>query len=335
MKPRTKYAQLVKKFELRDGPAGLYPSPLFWMEGSKDMEGFGAVYSFMYVKEPTTMHPVEGAIIHPYDELLVFAGMDTRDILSFDAEISIELGEEREMHVFTEPTVVLIPKGTPHGPVTVRRVGTPAIVHYSIGLGSEYRAERVDAAAAPSRGGKYGDYVRKLVSKMESRLAANPDQAGSGMGYEQVMDERGVLRPAERGIGPGNGDQIVWMYGVDLMGFDVNFTWGMYSRPGKWHVRGEVHTHPEEEILVLVGFDPDRPDYLGCEVEMGMGPEVDRYILNVPGLYIAPKGFPHLPMITRWCDVPAYGFMVVCLDGNHASPWAEVDLDAMEASGQW
>jgi hypothetical protein len=57
------------------------------------------------------------------------------------------------------------------------------------------------------------------------------------------------------------------------------------------------------------------------------------YVLNKPGLYIAPKGFPHLPMLTRWCDAEAFGFMVVCLDGHHGSPWVEADLDAYE--GQW
>jgi hypothetical protein len=293
----------------------------------------------MYIKEPTQFLPLEGgSIIHPYDQLLVFAGMDTRDILSFDAEISIEIGEgeDREERTFTEPTVVLIPKGTAYGPVRVKRVGKMAIVHYGIGLSSEYKVEKIaQTGTARKDGTQYAGYVRKLVSKMESRNSANPQDEGSGMGYEQVMDERGVLRPAERGIGPGNGDQIVWMYGVDLMGFDVNFTWGMYSRLGKWHVGGEVHTHPEEEILIFVGFDPDNPLYLGVEVEMGMGPEVDRYVLNKPGLYIAPKGFPHLPLITRWTDVPAYGFMVVCLDGNHGSPWVEMDLDELEASGQW
>ena len=333
MKPREKYKHLVKEFELKDGPEGLYPNKLFWMDGAKDMEGFNAVYSFMYIKEPTTFHPMEGAVIHPYDELLIFAGLDTSDILTIDAEISIELGEEREVHTFTEPTVVLIPKGLPHGPVRVTHVGTPAIIHYSIGLAGEYRGEAVSLAGETTTGDKYSHLVRKLVTNMAKHYDINSQQ-GSGMGYEQVRDPRGILRPHERGIGPGNGDQIVWMYGVDLEGFDVNFTWGMYSQNGKWHKAGEVHTHPEEEILIFVGFDPDRPEYLGCEVEMGMGPEVDRYVLNKPGLYIAPKGFPHLPMITRWCDAP-YGFMVVCLDANHASPWVEVDLDAMEASGEW
>ena len=330
MKPHEKYKHLVKEFELKDGPEGLYPDKLFWME-SKDMEGFKCIYSFMYIKEPTQFHPMEGAIVHPYDELLVFAGLDRSDISSFDAELSIEIGEEREEYTFDRPTVVVIPKGTVHGPVKVKRVGELAIVHYSIGLASEYRASSV-VLGDPVPGNKYERYIQPLCSYMTSKATSD---AGSGMGYEDVVDEKGVLHPKEKGIGPGNGDQIFWMYGVDLEGLDVNFTWGMYSGLGKWHVSGEVHTHPEEEILIFVGFDPDNPLYLGAEVEMGMGPEVDRYVLNKPGLYIAPKGFPHLPMITRWCDVPGYGFMVVCLDGNHASPWVELDLDEMEASGEW
>jgi hypothetical protein len=37
---------------------------------------------------------------------------------------------------------------------------------------------------------------------------------------------------------------------------------------------------------------------------------------------ICPAGFPHLPLITRWVDKP-YGFFVICLSGEHASPWVE------------
>ena len=335
MKPHEKYKHLVKEFEFRDGPEGLYPEQLFWMEGSKHMEGFGACFSFMYVKKPQVFHPLEGALVHPYDELLVFETLNKKDILSFDAEISVEIGDgdDREIHTFTEPSVVLIPKGTVHGPVRINRVGSP-IVHYCISLSSDYKAGKVTpSGTAKTDGTKYRANIVRMAGNLESRMKEIAANEGSGMGYEAVMDERGVLRPAERGIGPGNGTECVWMYGEDLMGFDINFTWGIYGNLGKWHRGGEVHTHPEEEILISVGWDPDNPLYLGAEVEMGMGPEVDMYVLNKPGLYIAPKGFPHLPMLTRWCDADAFGFMVVCLDGHHGSPWVEMDLDSYE--GQW
>jgi hypothetical protein len=311
---KKEYAHLIKSLPVKKAPKGLYSEPRVWME-AKDMEGFNANFSFGFIKEPDVVHPEKGALIHPYDECLVFAGTDNADILHLGAEVSVELGEEREEHVFSEPSVVLVPKGTPHGPVAIKRIEKP-IVHYTIGLGPEYKAESVASELPKTTGSKYRHLIKKLVTTVEKR------EDGSGMGYESVTDNRGVMRPAERGIGPGNGDQIVWLFGKDLEGMDVNFTWGFYSRCGKWHRGGEAHTHPEEEILVFVGLDPDDMNYLGAELELGMGKDYERHIFNTPTVAICPKGFPHLPCITRWVDKP-YGFFVICLSGAHDSPWVE------------
>jgi hypothetical protein len=313
---KKEYEHLVKPLPVQQAPEGLYAEPRVWMEG-KDMEGFNAHFSFGFIKKPVVCHPEEGTLIHPYDECLVFAGTDNSDILYLGTEVSVELGEEQEEHVFSEPSVVLVPKGIPHGPVTIRNVDKP-IVHYTIGLGPEYKAESIpkDSKSSKTTGTKYGHLIKKMITNVE------PNEDGSGMGYESVTDSRGVMRPAESGIGPGNGDQIVWLFGRDLEGMDVNFTWGFYSRCGKWHRGGEAHTHPEEEILVFVGLDPDDIDYLGAELELGLGKDYERHIFNTPTVAICPKGFPHLPLITRWVDKP-YGFFVICLSGEHDSPWVE------------
>jgi hypothetical protein len=230
------------------------------------------------------------------------------------AEISIELGEEREKHMFDKPMLVLIPKGTPHGPVTVGRVDVP-FVHYTIGLAPEYKAASLPKGPS-SAGSKHAHLIKPLRTAVERKAD------GSGMGYERIVDENGILRPSERGIGPGNGDQIVWLFGNNLEGMDVNFTWGLYSKCGKWHRGGEAHTHPEAEILCFVGLDPNDMNYLGAELELGMGKDYERHIFNKPTVVICPQGFPHLPLITRWVDKP-YGFFVICLSGNHDSPWVE------------
>lgn len=314
---QKEYTHLVKPFLVRKAPEGLYTEPRVWMEG-KDLEGFNANFSYGFIKKPGVCHPVEGALIHPYDECLVFEGTDNTNILYLGAEVSVELGEEREEHVFNEPSVVLIPKGTPHGPVNIRRVDR-TIVHYSIGLEGDYQAEPVPVKPGSSKttGTKYGHLIKKMITYVDpSRI----DE--SGMGYGSVIGKDGVMRPAEMGVGPGNGDQIVWLYGKDLEGFEVNFTWGFYSRCGKWHRGGEAHYHPEEEILCFLGLDPDNLDYLGAELELGMGKDYERHIFNTPTVAICPAGFPHLPLITRWADKP-YGFIVVCLSGEHASPWVE------------
>jgi hypothetical protein len=56
---------------------------------------------------------------------------------------------------------------------------------------------------------------------------------------------------------------------------------------------------------------------------MGMGGE--RHVFNKPTVCICPKGFPHLPQITRWVDKP-YVFFVINLSGEHDSPWVEVEV---------
>ncbi len=308
------YANLIKSMIVKDPPEGLYPEKRIWME-AKDLEGFNAHFSFGFVSRPVTFHPMEGMLVHPYDELLVFEGTDTSSILKLGAEVSIELGEEREEYVFNEPTVVLVPKGTPHGPAVVRSLERP-IAHYSIGLGPEYKAEAIKAADLKPKvaGEKYAKYIKKMVTKVDE------SQAEGRM--PSVIGRDGIMRPAEFGVGPGNGDQIVWLYGDDLEGFNVNFTWGFYSRCGKWHRGGEAHTHPEAEILCFVGLDTDNLDYLGAELELGLGKDYERHIFNTPTVAVCPAGFPHLPLITRWVDKP-YGFFVICLSGEHASPWVE------------
>ncbi len=311
------YTHLIKPLPVKKMPAGLYVEPRIWMEG-KDMEGFNAHFSYGFIKQPCTCHPMEGALIHPYDECLVFEGDGKSDILTLGAEISIELGEEKEEHVFTEPSVVLIPKGTPHGPVTVRQLDNP-IVHYTIGLAAEYKATAIvdnSSNTEKTTASKYGHLIKKMITSVD------PDADEGGMGLNSLIAKDGIMRPAEWGVGPGNGDQIVWLYGRDLEGFDINFTWGLYSQCGKWHRGGEAHTHPEEEILCFVGLDPDNLEYLGAELEIGMGKDYERHIFNTPTVAICPKGFPHLPLITRWVDKP-YGFFVICLSGKHDSPWVE------------
>ncbi|HEY55139.1 MAG TPA: hypothetical protein G4N91_02515 [Dehalococcoidia bacterium] len=317
---KKKYAHLVKTLLVQKPPAGLYPEPWIWMEG-KDMEGFNANFSYGFVKKPGKLHPMEGALVHPYDECLVFAGTDNTDITYLGAEVSVALGEEAEEHVFNVPSVIIVPKGTPHGPVTVGKIERP-IVHYSIGLAADYKAESLPEKAK-TKGSKYGRLVKPLgpgfepvrmsiIAKDERLLAEfkkeHPD-------FQMDMSQVGLL-------GPGNADQLVWLYGNDLEGFEVNFTWGFYTGSGIWHRGGEAHYHPSEEILVFIGLDPDDLNFLGCEQELALGKEYERHVFNKPTVAVCPSGFPHLPLITRWTDKP-YGFIVCCLSGEHDSPWVQ------------
>jgi hypothetical protein len=331
--PKTKeWAHLVKPLAAKQGPAGLYQQPRIWAEG-KDWAGFDANFSFGFLTEPGVCHPIEGAVAHPYDEVLVFAGTELDDILSLGAQISIELGDEREEHIFDVPTVVSIPKGLPHGHVEVRKIGPKAIAHYHFGLSAEYNAEMIPAKSLrPSKatGQKYTHLVHPLrnnagperraefaqeMEAMEARVAAA--RVKSVVDYQPFLDSRGVLHPKGY-IGPGNADSMIWMYGSDLDHFRLNFNWGFFSGTGSGTGRsgGEAHTHAEPEVLIWVGLDPHDLNYLGAEIEIALGPEFERHVFDEPTAVICPGGFIHTPLVVRWVDDP-YVFLLGSLEEQY------------------
>lgn len=308
-----KYAHFVKPLLVKMGPEGLYPDMRVWME-AKDWEGLNAIFSYGYLKHPGTVcHPIKSdeALVHPYDELLVFAGIDPSDVTKMDAEISVEIGEHPEEYTFNEPTIVVVPKGTPHGPIRVKRLGQP-VMHYLVGLGPEYKATTV-TKKEKSKEKNYAHLIKKFRSSVRtlSMYRAMPG----------FVDERGVMYPTKF-VGPGNADQLVWIYGEDLEGLEVNVSWGFYTQCGIWHKMpgGGAHVHPVDEALIFVGLDPNNLYYLGAQIEFDLGEEAEREMINVPAAVVAPKGLVHCPEITWSVDRP-YGFIVFCLGTEHETHW--------------
>ncbi len=335
----------------REGPEGLYPGPLFWMEGEKDLSGFQASVGWAYIKEKGTIfHPTSGMVTHPYDELLVFVSTNVKAEHDLGAEVSITLGEEQEVYTFHRSTIVCIPRGLPHGPAVVKSMDH-AFVHECIGLSPEYIGEYIkqEDLPEPVPGNKYAHlvkdfrwYVDPVTGERIQDKYSDPawwegrDESDPGYGqiarwYKDVEEYRyinrtnldcyGVSHPRNRGDkGPGNAENIIWMFGGQLEGFNVNTLFGHYTNPGIYHKAGESHSHPAEEIIVYVSLDADDPWHLGAECETALGEEDERYVTEVPVAYHFPRGFAHLPQWCRWIDRP-YGFMIVELEDIHDSPW--------------
>lgn len=344
-----KYDHLVKKMIWRRDPDNLYPFEQFWMEGKRDMEGFNGCFSYGFVKEEGGfLHPADGGmVVHPYNEVLAFCSINTDDILDLGAEISIEIGEEREVYTFDKTYVVCIPAGTPHGRIQVKNMKRP-FVHFTISLAPEYSSKHIPKSElkAPVLGSsKYKGYARVFAWGVDPETGealhtgGDPNKPmsaginvggedGSGMGYTLTIDSRGVMLPRTAagpgGMGPANADQMVWLYGDELQDFELNFLYGFYSHEGIFHRAGESHSHPCEEILITCGLDPDHPFETGCSMEIAMGEEDERHASEEPTIWVQPAGFSHLPQIVRWVDKP-YTFMVVNLDGTHDSPWKDRD----------
>jgi hypothetical protein len=178
----------------------------------------------------------------------------------------------------------------------------------------------------PETGLLKGGVARVFEAKKKAEESGEDDGGDkTGMGYNKLIDDRGVIHSRNRGgMGPGNSDNLVWLFGDELQNFDVNILWGHYSHAGIWHRMGECHGHHEEEILVVVSVDPDDPLNLGACVELAMGEEDERYATTVPTAFVMPRNYLHLPSITRWADKP-FGFIGINLDKTHDSPWMNRD----------
>ncbi len=80
--------------------------------------------------------------------------------------------------------------------------------------------------------------------------------------------------------------QIFWV-GAKPYGAYGTETWGkIYHGP---------HTHKYPEIFVHLGTDPEHPYDLGAEVEMFMGPEMEKHIVTRSTAICIPAGFVHGP----------------------------------------
>jgi hypothetical protein len=70
---------------------------------------------------PMILHPHS----HEVDELFFIFGGNPRNYFEFGAEIEIMMGEEQERHIVDKTTIIYVPKGVVHCPITTLKVDSP------------------------------------------------------------------------------------------------------------------------------------------------------------------------------------------------------------------
>jgi hypothetical protein len=76
-----------------------------------------------------------GPHTHEYDEVIAFFGTDLNDPHDLGAEVELWLGDEK--HIITKTSLVFVPAGLKHCPLTFLRVDRP-VFHYTTGPGKMY-----------------------------------------------------------------------------------------------------------------------------------------------------------------------------------------------------
>ena len=73
--------------------------------------------------------------VHDYDEIIAFFGTDLNDPKDLGAEVELWLDDE--MHIITKSSLVFVPAGLKHCPLTFLRVDRP-VFHFTTGPGKIY-----------------------------------------------------------------------------------------------------------------------------------------------------------------------------------------------------
>jgi hypothetical protein len=283
-----KYDEYFHNFVYKKGSGGPGAADYYFRMNGKDLNNRNTNFSFGYYSKVGAWNTAEpGGHSHPFNECLVFAGLEPKDPNYLGAEIEISLGKDYEKHVINVPSIVCVPKDLPHGPIVTTKVEKP-FAHYSIGLAGDYVVNKLPKPAGTSSKNEYGHLI-KLMS-------------ATGMAGQTK-------------VGPGNADWLSWPKSKDLEGFIVNFTWGFYNGLGNWHsIPGfDPHVHEGDEFLCYVGLDPKRPEYLGADIEFHMGKEEEVHWVKVPLVTVCPSMFTHAPIITQKVD-KTYAFFLIRTD---------------------
>ena len=117
------FQEMYKKFSNR----------ILWID-SKVVPGAFQMNTAWYYAVPEK-NPVFEEHVHDYDEMIGFFGSNPDEPYNLNAEIVA--GIDGEMHTITRSSLIFIPAGMPHMPLSLNRVDRP-IFHFSVVMNPEY-----------------------------------------------------------------------------------------------------------------------------------------------------------------------------------------------------
>jgi hypothetical protein len=283
----TKYGDLVKPLSFRKGRGGANAREMVFV-GGEEMGGFELNFIVGIYDQTGDWAPGMGAHSHPFDECLLFFGHDPDDLGYLGADMEIALGKEQETHQFSEPTVVIAPRGVPHCPLITEKVYQP-FGHFHLALSAKYSGARVEKAGATD-GRQYAYLVKKFAVR--------------------------------KGPGGAAARQIISMSGDELEGFNLNFSMGLHNKTGPWYPKKGALVRPYDSCLVFYGHDKDNIGYLGAELTIEMGEEHEQHTFDVPTVVSLPRGTPHFPITCNRLEKP-YSVVEVGLGSQVKGKWGK------------
>lgn len=122
--------------ELENKPKIPMPYPSAYVDSALHFNSSaGFSMAWRYIDRPMLFDRIPHT--HEFDEFLCFMGGNLENIFDFDATIELSMGEEGEVCLIEEATVVHVPAGLVHTPLTFKRVDKPVLFH-PVALKADY-----------------------------------------------------------------------------------------------------------------------------------------------------------------------------------------------------
>ncbi len=215
--------------------------------------------------------------LHDYDQIIFNWGIDSNTPQVLGADLDFYLGGQPIS--LNTTSAIYIPKGLKHGPVIWKRVEKPHI-QMVITLGT-------------------GDIEKVYSNSGITEPKDGPPQKEKIFDFERYVI-RSPLREVAVEVINRQMPTMTFMSKVHIPEVDYysEFGW-IYAMPDpNPHVL--EHAHPNfEELVFHMGADPDNPEDLGAEMEIGV--EGAPVPVNTTNVFFYPKGVKHGPNV--WKDV--------------------------------
>jgi hypothetical protein len=127
------------------------------------------------LKEPGVM--IHKPHAHDVDELFFIFGGNPQNYFEFGAVIEIMMGEEQERHIVDKTTIIYVPKGVVHCPITTLKVDKPVQWMHVLFQGKYLMAPGEDMSGHPKHSDRHPydpEDIVKLRKGITEGIKAKP-----------------------------------------------------------------------------------------------------------------------------------------------------------------
>lgn len=234
----------------------------------------GVVFEHHYITDPKWS--IDVSRTPDTHELFVFVGGNPENILDLGAEVRLTLGADDEEQIVKDPTVVTIPPGLKHGPITIKKFTKPFNLLRIINSREYQNKLNAEAGGADFKLG---------------RLREGNDVTKHGKRYWMNM----MRGPLYIDYEPGWTGTSIWAHHNE---FSAGISLGYHCIITPYDVRFS-HSHGFHENLCFLSGDPENPRELGADVNVCFGDEKEEHNYNTPTIMSMPPGLKHCPLLVH------------------------------------